>query len=293
MFVTERILLRLVLGIVCMLGTASLSTVAAQESGERRVERRNDRDRDADRDRGPDRNREVKRDREQRRLKLDFVLSDDGDGREMVERLVRELRERFAGSDRRIREQRRPARRVPQTRDGEHDEQAARLHHLAVAIEHVQAAGLHDLAEELRGHLHQPRPRRAPRSARRHEEGPSGPRAEGDERIRNLTNMVEEIHGTLRGLHEQMGNMATIGRAPDEAHRGLDEFRHHLEQRMHEFERAVHDVSEGVNRHVENLERSINERFEQMERNVAERFEEIEHVLTELDERLEDEDDDD
>lgn len=79
-----------------MLCTASLSIVAAQDSGERRSEqrivrehdrdpdrspdrdRKPDRGRNADRNRDPDRAREVERDNEQRRLRFDFELSDDG-----------------------------------------------------------------------------------------------------------------------------------------------------------------------------------------------------------------------
>ncbi len=76
----------------------------------------------------------------------------------MVERLVRELRERFGANDGREREQRQPPRRPPQARGPENDEQAVRGRHLEIAIEHLQAAGMHDLAQELRGQMHQPQP---------------------------------------------------------------------------------------------------------------------------------------
>lgn len=298
MLISDRILLRLVLGIVCLLATASLPIVAAQESDERHGERRNARehdrdrvpDRASDRERDPDRRREVERDDEQRRLKLEFLLSDDGEGREMVERLVQDLRRRFAAKERPDSEAQQPARRAPRARDREPDEQAARQRHLEMAIEHLQAAGLHDLARQVFGHLRPSPPGRPLRVAPRAERERPRPRPEGDEQIRHLTHMIEELHGMLRGLHERMQDSVAIAPATDEAHRGLDELRRHVDQMMGELERAVH---EGANQHVENFERSVNERFEHIERNVTERFEKIERFLRELDERLHGADEDD
>lgn len=316
MLVSGRTLLMLMLSITCMLGTTSFVHVSAQETGERRSERRDlrdgerhpvraqnrdrdpDRNRDVGRNRAPDRNRdadrnhEVERNNEQRRLSFDFVLSDDTDGREIVERVVQDLRERFSTRGRSEREERQPARGGAQAREREHDEHAARRHHLEMAIEHLEAARFHDLAQELREHLHEPRPgHSSPRAAPGREPERRRPRAEGDERIRQLTERTEEFHGMLRGLQEQMGNIEAIGRATDEAHRGLDELRHQLEQRMQQFERAIHEASEGANQHVNHLERAVGERFEHMERNVAQRLEEVEEFLKGLDERLHDDND--
>jgi DNA anti-recombination protein RmuC len=158
----------------------------------------------------------------------------------------------------------------------------------------LEAAGLHDFAHEIRGHLHEPRTSRSLRRvAPRREPERRGPRPEGDERIMRLTERTEEFQGMLHGLREQVGNIEAISRATDEAHRGLDEIRHHLEERMQQFERAIHEVSEGTNQHVNHLEKSVGERFEHVERHFTKRLEEVEEFLKDLDERLRDDDDDD
>ena len=215
------------------------------------------RDRDTDRDRGRPRERET----EHRQLRLDFNVPDNIDGREIVERLVRDIRGHFSAGDQRPRDEQQPARRASQARqrDRSNGEPTDRRRHLESAIEHAQAAGLHDLAQELRRHLHQPQPGRRPRIAAPHQPRHPDPRGERDERIGHLTRLMEEMHKMLRDSHEHNRNAAAIGHGVDEAHRDRNV---HFEHKLHELEQVVHEVA---NR-VENSEREIANHLENLER---------------------------
>ena len=288
--------------------------VTRQEQ-ERRVERRVRNEDQSDRRRRVreehDRPTDGPRQREEeKRLRFEFVISDDSDGHEVVEQVVRELRSRFGRpGDPPQRATRGPRDAAPRRQE----ERSDRQRHLASAIEHLEAAGLPEIARLVRHRAARPesqRPSQPPRSNRRQEDSDTNVPTSG----RQLTRMTEELRGAFRELQGHVRRLEHNRPALDEVHRQLEEVHQQMDQRARQLERATSEVADALKQHVAHMEVEVAERFQHVEDEVAERFqhvedevaerfqhmevevaermEELEQFLEELHERFEDDDDD-
>ena len=168
------------------------------------------------------------------RLTLELNLPPGADVHAQIERVIDELKQRLA---RELHGEQRPRPQHDDNRDrGRPHEPDPRQHHLANAIEHLQAAGLHDEAHQLR------------------------------ERFDDLLSRPAGEHAEHR--EEQA--------PPHDAHREAPpKLLREIEDRMHHFERAVDDIRHESGRRFEELERAFREHIQRLEREVSERLEEL------------------
>jgi chromosome segregation ATPase len=108
------------------------------------------------------------------------------DRAEQVERELDRLRERFEGQHRRER---------PEAEQVEN-----RIRHLVEAAEHLEAAGLHDAADEVRGHAEELeqelRARQRPR-----------PQQETADRVKKLTGALRQVQHEVEALREEVADL--------------------------------------------------------------------------------------
>ncbi|MCA9265460.1 MAG: hypothetical protein KDA60_16485 [Planctomycetales bacterium] len=252
--------MRVIMGVVCLgIVTFSQSRAISQEpDGDVRQERRGDRERPRDDERARDLERE--RDEDARRR----------------ERAVREER-----MEREIARER---------REGDRPERGnleQRRRHVAEAIEQLQAAGLHDLAAEVRDKAHD---QLAP--GRRDAPGvPPGPDPELREHVEHLTNSMREMQNVMREVFENLAKSERVAQATEEAHQGLRELTEQVEHRSGDLERgldrALRDATEELGRRSEELERHVGSRFEELERQFGQHVEALERQTAERFEKLE------
>jgi DNA anti-recombination protein RmuC len=177
---------------------------------------------------------------------LELNLPPGSDVHAQIERVIDELMQRLG------REHHGEQRPRPQHDDngdrGRPNEPDSRRHHLANAIEHLQAAGLHDEAHQLR------------------------------ERFDDLLSRPAREHAEHREEEAP----------PHDAHRGApSELLREIEDRMHHFERAVDEIRHESGRRFEELERAFREHIQRLEREVSERSEGLERAFREHIQRLE------
>jgi len=147
---------------------------------------------------------------------------------------------------------------------GRPHEPDSRRHHLANAIEHLQAAGLHDEAHQLRERfddlLSRPAPERAEHREQRepphdaHREAPPELFREIEERMRHFERTVDEIR------HES-------GRRFEELER---EFGEHIPRLERQVSKRLEELERAFGEHIQRLERETSERFEELARHVEE-----------------------
>ncbi len=176
----------------------------------------------------------------QETIRLELVLPRGSAQRETVDRLVQEVRElieRGSGED--------SARTRGEDRPNT-DQQAARKRHLAEAIEHLHAAGLHDVANQLRERAGQllMSAREGSRSELANSVGTQPASAE----------MVKELHASIRGLQDQVRELGQLAESVDKAHRRIDELREHLDKRLTQARQSDGRNGQGDDRRIKLIE---------------------------------------
>ena len=222
-----------------------------------------DEDEEADEDEDEDEDEDARReDGERRQLRFEFGIDADSGWAEQVEEVVRDLtamlRREFRNEPPRPRSEQRPRQtergreleRRPPRRDliagapgRPGDPRQARRRHLQSAIQHLQAAGLVDLAGEL---------------LRQQEELLARPPQGAGERERGPDQESPDVH-----------------------RRELEEIRAQVENRLHDMERALDDVNRATERRIEELERTVQRSVEDSQREAAGQLEELRRQLRE------------
>lgn len=251
---------------------------AQEDPGPPRGEPRDDR---FDRDPGPSAEGRL-----QRLMKAIQFLRDQGFPKE-ADMIGRELKQapdgpRREGGD----EQRREAPRDQGGRpDGPDKEHVARIRHLAVAIEHLQAAGMPDLAMEVKekgGRMLGMGPGMPPQPGM-----PSPPPPGFEPQMDRLSHALEETRKALGEVERRVRESEQLGRAVDEAHQRINEMSRLAEERAREMEQRLGPRLEELERHVarrmQEMERGVNELLQQTQRQMNEQ---IERLLQEQQERV-------
>ncbi|MEM9658751.1 MAG: hypothetical protein AAF961_10355, partial [Planctomycetota bacterium] len=237
------------LGLICLLATANASS--AQNAPDTR------RDRDAGAPPPRRTNGEVRRARERRvrasspaetrapteRIQLEIVLDDAADGRAAAERVLQALQQRLDGADgRRGRgyqvAQRQP-RGAPLTREPQN-----RRQHVEAALHHLQSAGLHDVAQEVRrrtadgggpGDQFRLTPATVPPS-------PAGDESRRDQRMERLAGAVQRLQRELQEMQGQLGETREVGQHAAELRRGMEEAHHHAEVQSEHLRQSIESL---------------------------------------------------
>ena len=140
-----------------------------------------------------------------------------------------------------------------------------RHEHMEVAIDHLHAAGLHDIANHVAEQLHSERngggePRRDQRDR--------GPRddawgREADRRMDEMAQMLHQLRQAVEHLEQRTRHSEGVAEAVEQAHAQINELRQHMDRRLNEGQEQLHVVLGEMKRQMSEQRRVSEEQLEQ------------------------------